>query len=134
MKHASPGWGADSSLEALPDFNPHREGTMPFVLEDLIRDAIRATMGPVRKIRRRKKRLASHIDNSAESMGLNFYEGNYATKGHRTNAFGVARKEANEARGGLLIAEAKGYVTMAEIERPVELLTTVSKILWKLIR
>ena len=107
---------------------------MDFVLESLILEAIRATEAPIRKIRRRRRKLATQIEDAAESMGLNFYEGNWATKGNRTKAFSISRQETNEARGGLLIAEAKGLVTRADIEEAVERQERVSKMLWSLIR
>ena len=115
--------------------NPTQEVvTMRFILEELVLEAIRSLGEPVRKIRRHRTKLAAQIEDASESLGLNFYEANYATKGNRTKAFSIARQEAGETLGGLRIAYAKGFVSWDDIARSVELLKRIIAGLWRLLR
>jgi four helix bundle protein len=84
-------------------------------------ELIRSLRGPVRKIRRHKARLAAQLEDAASSVAANVAEGNRRVGRDRLHLFRIAAGSADEARTHLRVAEAWGYVDLADIEAALRL-------------
>ncbi len=94
----------------------HRETTPRFETLELLLEAIELLRPVVMRIRRYDKELADQIRDALNSAALNLAEGNGCEGGHRLQRFGTASGSNREARTGLRLAVAWGYVTRADVE------------------
>jgi four helix bundle protein len=84
------------------------------------------------RIRREDPGLHRQLKDALNSVVLNLAEGEYSDPGTRKARFHTACGSANEARGGVLAAQAWGYVGAAQCEPGLARLDRVVAILWKL--
>jgi four helix bundle protein len=79
-------------------------------------ELVRSLRAVLPQIRRGNPSLATQLDRAAPSIALNLSEGRRRTGKDRVQLWKIAAGSADEVRAGLEVAEASGYVTMAEIE------------------
>jgi four helix bundle protein len=101
------------------------------VLEIAIR-AIEVLRPIVARIRRYDRELGEQMRAALSSVALNVAEGNRSQGGHRLARFSTAAGSNGEARAGLRVAVAWGYVTATEIQAGDELLDRVAAMLHRL--
>ena len=95
-------------------------------------ELIRSLRGPVAKIRRHSRSLATQLEDAASSVAANVAEGNRRAGRDRAHTFRIAAGSADETRTHLRVAEAWGYVTMDDIDTPLQLADRELAMLWRL--
>jgi four helix bundle protein len=111
---------------------PTRRYTTQFeVLEIAIR-GIEVLRGTIGEIRRHDRDLADQVRRALSSVALNIAEGNRSDGGHRIARFSTAAGSNAEARAGLRVAVAWGYVSQEQIHAGEELLDRVAAMLHRL--
>ncbi len=103
-----------------------------FLALDLSYSVIREVRSPLDSVRRRSERLARQIEDAASSVSLNLGEGQRRQGKDRLHHYRVAAGSADEVRCGLRVAEAWGYVAMADIEKCLQVLDRLLGMLWSL--
>ena len=95
--------------------------------------ALIRTLPPVlAAIRRHDKKLATQIEEAANSIGLNLCEGRRRIGRDRLYLWRVAASSADEVKGGLYLAEAWGHISVEELAPSLEALDPVLAVTWKL--
>jgi four helix bundle protein len=94
--------------------------------------AIRELRDVVAKVRRNDRDLGEQIRRALSSVALNLAEGNRSDGGNRIARFSTAAGSNHEARAGLRVAVAWGYVEPAEIRDGEALLDRVAAMLHRL--
>ena len=103
---------------------------MTFKALQLALDAIRLLRIILPKIRRYDPKLADEIRRAANSTALNLAEGSRRRNNDRLHFYRVAAGSADEARTGLLVAEAWGYIEKHELAPPASRFDEVLRITW----
>ena len=83
----------------------------------------------VGRIRRCDRDLGEQLRRALSSVALNIGEGNHSEGGNRISRFSTASGSAAEARAGLRVAVAWGYVEAAEVAPLDALLDRVARML-----
>ena len=95
-------------------------------------ETIQALRPVMLRIRREDRGLHRHMTEAMNSLILNLSEGEYSDPGTRKARFHSACGSANEVRGGVLAAQAWGYVRPAQCEPVLAHLDRVVATLYKL--
>ena len=82
-------------------------------------------------IRKHDKNLADQIQRAATSVVLNHAEADGSDAGNRRARIHTAKRSLAEARRGLLIGAAWGYVARDEVERVDAVLDRVAAMSWR---
>ena len=106
--------------------------TTKFEAFDLSLMLIRTVRGTVEKIAGKDRDLEDQVRRAATSAPLNISEGNRRIGKDRVNRFRMAAGSADEVAAALMVAEAWGYVDVAEIQPTLEVCDRVLAILYKL--
>ncbi len=94
--------------------------------------AIQTLRPVVGRIRQCDRELGDQVRDALSSVALNIAEGNQSQGGHRIARFSTAAGSNGEARAGLRVAVAWGYVRSAEVSEGDELLDRVAAMLYRL--
>ena len=97
-------------------------------------DSIRSLRVPLERLRTRDPRLCEQVRAAASSIALNIGEGQRRCGKDRIHHYRIAAGSAAEARTGLRVAEAWGYLDLSEIRDALALLDRVLRMLWGLTR
>ena len=100
-----------------------------FLVLDLAIEAIAAARPLVARIRRYDRDLGEQLRRALSSVALNIGEGNYSEGGNRISRFSTAAGSAAEARAGLRVAVAWGYIEAGDAEAIDALLDRVARML-----
>lgn len=95
--------------------------------------AVNALRPLVLRIRQADRDLGEQIRRALSSVVLNVAEGRASTGGHRTERFSTAAGSNAEARAGLRLAVAWGYVDPADLVEGEALLDRVAAMLHRLV-
>ncbi len=109
-----------------------KPSTQPFLALELALSLIASLRGVVDKIRRRSPRLARQIEDAASSVAGNLGEGNRRRGRDRVQFFLIAAGSADETRCHLRVALSWGWVSEAEIAKPLSLIDRELAMLWRL--
>ena len=105
---------------------------MKLQVVDVALEAIQALRPVLLRIRREDPALYRQVRDALNSAVLNLSEGEYSDPGTRKSRFHTACGSSNEARGGVLAAQAWGYVSRSQCEAGLAHLDRVVATLWKL--
>jgi four helix bundle protein len=86
----------------------------------------------VARIRQCDRDLGEQLRRALSSVVLNVAEGNASEGGSRLSRFSTAAGSASEARAGLRLAVAWGYVSLPQVEAGEQLLDRVAAMLHRL--
>jgi len=99
------------------------------IVLDVAIEAIATARPVVARIRRHDRDLGEQLRRALSSTALNIGEGDHSEGGNRISRFSTAAGSAAEARAGLRVAVAWGYVDPAEVEPVDALLDRVGRML-----
>ena len=99
---------------------------------DVALEALKALRPVLVRIRRDDPGLHRQVRDALNSMVLNLSEAEYSDPGTRKARFHTACGSTNEARGGVLAAQAWGYVSASMCQPGLAHLDRVVGTLWKL--
>jgi four helix bundle protein len=115
--------------------NPSRKDTtLPFIAYDVALEALRLLRPLVAKIRLHDAALAGQILEAGTSAPMNLAEGRKRRGRDARYHYSVASGSAAEARSGLDVAEALGYLAEGEGAAAWATLDRVCAMTWPLIR
>jgi four helix bundle protein len=106
--------------------------TTSFQVLELAIQGIEVLRPTVARIRRYDRDLGEQLRRALSSVVLNIAEGNGSQGGHRVARFSTAAGSNGEARAGLRVAVAWGYVPASEVEAGDQLLDRVAAMLHRL--
>ena len=95
-------------------------------------DLIRLLRSVTARIERHDRSLGKQLRNAASSISLNLCEGSKRVGGDRIHFWRIAAGSAEETRGCLHVAEAWGYVNVADVLESLALLDSILAIIWRL--
>src|SRR3974390_1130388 len=101
----------------------------PLIVLDVAIEAIATARLLVGRIRRCDRELGEQLRDALNSVALNIGEGGHSDGGNRISRFSTASGSAAEARAGLRVAVAWGYIEPAEAEPIDALLDRVARML-----
>ena len=107
---------------------------MPFQVLEISIDVIRELRTALDTIARKDRDLASQIRRALSSSPLNISEGSERIGRDQAHHYRIAAGSSKEARTGLRVAEAFGYVSSDRVELGKQMLTSVLKMLFSLTR
>ena len=99
---------------------------------DVAVELVRALQPIIKKIRLHDAEEAKQMRDAAHSVVRNSSEGWERAGRDKTNHYRMAAGSAREVHGGLLIAEASGWITAEEMAEPMELCDHALAMLWKM--
>ena len=99
---------------------------------DVALESLKVLRPVLLRIRREDPALHRQVRDALNSMVLNLGEAEYSDPGTRKARFHTACGSTNEARAGVLAAQAWGYVSVAACEPGLARLDRVVATLWKL--
>jgi len=99
------------------------------IVLDVAIEAIATARPLVARIRRYDRDLGEQLRRALSSAALNIGEGGHSEGGNRISRFSTAAGSAAEARAGLRVAAAWGYVEADEVEAIDALLDRVARML-----
>ena len=99
---------------------------------DVAVQLIRALQPIIRKIRLHDMDEVKQMRSASASIVRNASEGWERSGRDKTNHYRMAAGSAREVRGGLLIAEASGWIDAAEMAGPMELCDRALAMLWRM--
>jgi len=106
---------------------------MPFIAEELALAFIRALRPIVLQVRRHDRELAEQITDAASSASLNLSEGRRREGKDRLHCWRIADGSASEARSGLRVAEAWGYVAQESLAEAFARGDELCAVTWRLV-
>ena len=95
-------------------------------------DLIRCVRPLVERIERRDKSLGKQLREAASSVSLNLSEGRRRVGKDRLHFWRIAAGSADESQACLYVAEAWGYIELADLGEPLGHLDSILAITWKL--
>lgn len=107
---------------------------MAFLAFETSLQMIRALAAPLEVLERRDPSLALQMRRAAASVSLNLAEGGKRRGKDRIHLWRVAAGSASEVVAGLRVAEAFGYLEVAQAEEALRLCDRVLAMLWGLTR
>ena len=107
----------------------NRHGAYKLIAFDNSLRTIEALRDIVARVRRHDADLARQIVRAASSIAANVAEASQRIGKDRLHLFRIAAGSAEETRAHLQVALAWGYVTSAEIDAPMNLLTRQLRLL-----
>jgi four helix bundle protein len=99
------------------------------IVLDLAIEAIASARPLVAAIRRFDRDLGEQLRRALSSVPLNIAEGGHSEGGNRLSRFSTAAGSTAEARAGLRVAVAWGYVDASDVEAVDALLDRVARML-----
>jgi four helix bundle protein len=105
---------------------------MPFYALEVAFDLIRGLGEPMKKIRAHNPNLADQIDRSSSSVAQNLAEGRRRAGRDRIHLWRIAAGSADETMVSVRIAEARGYVELAEVAKAIATCDRLLGMTWRL--
>ena len=106
---------------------------MAFIVYDLTLEMLKGLKPLVEQVRRHDRPLADQMQRAGQSTFLNIAEGQSARGKNELARFHTALAECREARAGLQLAVAWGYIDEAAGVMVDDLLDQIAAILWTLV-
>jgi four helix bundle protein len=106
--------------------------TPRFQVLEVALEAISVLRPVVERIRKHDRDLGEQLRRALSSAALNIAEGNSSEGGGRFSRFSTAAGSNSEARSGLRVAVAWGYVDASEVQVGDALLNRVAAMLYRL--
>jgi four helix bundle protein len=103
-----------------------------FIALELSLDVIRALRSALLRLKEADSDLARQLRRALASAALNLGEGRRRRGADRKYHYSVAAGSADESVTCLRVAEAFGYLALAEVEDALAILDRVLAILWRL--
>lgn len=104
----------------------------PFEAFNIALALIRSLRPLLAQIRQHDKKLASQMEDAANSIGLNLCEGRQRIGRDRLHFWRIAGGSTDEVRAGLYMSEAWGHVASENLAQALELTDRLIAITWKL--